>query len=317
MKRLLILIAAALLAVILLMLVKNECARWLPSAGNGMAEIIQKQHVDYLFIGSSTFRRGLDIEELQKLSENTYILSYNGNQPVMMWMILEYLIQQGVTVDHLFVDFYPYMAAAKPALSDTSILIDTDLRFKFDIWKTISNADPASSQDLQNNISTFYELFISANNATILWWPIHRMMSRRQNFHGGLRGLQNRHGSSRENLEQKPLYGLRDGLQASQMEGYRNLIETAQKHGIELCFIETPKYRRLYDNADYRMLFGQIWDALAGVPGFCLIPADQVPLDRNEPDYFNDLVHLSGTGAHTYTQMLLDVIRIPLQNETN
>jgi hypothetical protein len=42
--------------------IKNEYARCLPSSGTGMSEVIETKVIDHLFNGSSTFRKGLDIQ---------------------------------------------------------------------------------------------------------------------------------------------------------------------------------------------------------------------------------------------------------------
>ena len=309
MKRLLILISIALLAVLLLMMIKNEYARFLPSAGYGMSEIIQKKKIDYLFLGASTFRRGLDIEELEKLPGNTYILSYNGNQPITMYMTLEYLLNQGVTFDHLFIDFYPYTAAAKPALSDTTLLLDTNLSFKLDLWESLSHEEAASLQDFQKRLTTFYELFISSNNATILWWPIHQKVNRSRNRHGGLRNMQKDHGRTTDDLEKLKVFGKRDGMQPSQIEAYQKIVELAQQNHIQLYFLEIPKYHKLYHDPDYQDFSKQILTSLTDSSAYQIILANQIPLDQHDSDYFNDLVHLSGFGAHTYTKMLVERLR--------
>lgn len=308
MKRLLFFISLSFLAVMLIMTAKNEYSRFLPSPGYGMGEIVQQKNIDYLFIGSSTFRRGLDIEVLNKLPGNVYILAYNGCQPVTIEMVLEYLLKQGVTIKHLFVDFYPYTAAARPALSDTRLLMDTDIDFKIDLWQSLHAYKTDSFQAIEDKASDLYEMFISSNNAIILWWPLYQKLIRSKNYRGGIRNLRAEHGQTQETLAQLPMFGKRDGLQKVQIDAYQKIIQTASKHGIQLTYLEIPKYYRLYDDHDYRAFSKQILDSFSNAANYQVISADHIPFDNHQADYFNDLVHLSGVGAHVYTQMLVKTI---------
>ena len=65
MKRILLTIAGALLAALLLVLVKNEYARLLPVSTYGMQAAIAQGETENLFIGSSMFRQGLSIDVLE------------------------------------------------------------------------------------------------------------------------------------------------------------------------------------------------------------------------------------------------------------
>ena len=106
MKRFIVVLFSVVIAVAILLVIKNECTRLLPSPGFGMNEIVQAGEVEQLFMGSSTFKRGLDIEVLeQNLPGKTYILAYNGNQPVMMAQELEYLVKSGLRIKKLYIDY--------------------------------------------------------------------------------------------------------------------------------------------------------------------------------------------------------------------
>ena len=112
---------ACILAVCLVLaflMIKNEYARCLPSGAYGMQPLIKNGKTEHLFIGSSMFRQGLDIHVLEEqLGDSVYLLSYNGNQPILMAMELAYLLEQGVEIGHLYVDLYGYTAASAPWIS--------------------------------------------------------------------------------------------------------------------------------------------------------------------------------------------------------
>ena len=96
MKRVLKTVAVAFIIALILILIKNEYARCLPASTYGMQAAIRKERVDNLFIGSSMFRQGLDIDVLEaELPGSSYILSYNGNQPALMALELQYTAGAG------------------------------------------------------------------------------------------------------------------------------------------------------------------------------------------------------------------------------
>ena len=90
MKKILTTVAAVLVAVALLILLKNQYGSVFAGSTYGMPALLKQGEVDHLFIGSSMFRQGLDIDALEEnLDGSVYILSYNGNQPVFMAKELE------------------------------------------------------------------------------------------------------------------------------------------------------------------------------------------------------------------------------------
>lgn len=307
MKRLLLTLSIVSIVLLAVLAVKNEFARLLPTEGFGMSEIDDNENIDDLFMGASTFRKGLDIEVLEQLPGKTFMLNYNGNQPVLMQKELEYLLDHGVSIKRLFIDFYPYTVAQQPRLSDTRLLLDTDLRFKLGLWQKLSSVAP---QPFLKRLTDGYEFFVSANNMTILWYPLYRRQSLARNRHGGQTGMQHIHGSTKENLDRQSSFGKRDGIQESQLEAIREIIRICASNQIELRFIEIPKYHLLLKDPDYIEFADQVSkviDETAG-PGH-IIRADQIQLDTAEPEYFADWVHLSGTGAHLNTAQLITVIK--------
>ena len=64
------------------------------SSTYGMPALIEKGHVDQLFLGSSMFRQGIDIQTLKEYfpEKENYILAYNGNQPIWEYYQLKYLL---------------------------------------------------------------------------------------------------------------------------------------------------------------------------------------------------------------------------------
>ena len=308
MKRILLTIAGALLAALLLVLVKNEYARLLPVSTYGMQAAIAQGETENLFIGSSMFRQGLSIDVLEEgLPGSSYILSYNGNQPALMAMELEYMLEEGLEVKSLYIDLYPYTAAADPWLSDTKLLLDTDLDFKLRAWELMRRSSGASFSD-------FYEFFVTANNEQLLTYPVNNALVSSQFRNGGT--LLEQAGKTREELYALGTLGSRDGLNEVQVEGYRRLAALAEEYGLNLYFLETPKYERMYADEDYLELYGLCLETVRGLEkewngkgSFRIICAEDLDFDSSDAGNFQDLIHLSAAGRTEYTRLLCGAVK--------
>ena len=83
--------------VVLLLIVKAEYASLIYRESTcGMPALVAKGSIENLYLGSSMFRQGLDIESIENHQGDSYILAYNGNQPVSELIELEYLISNNV-----------------------------------------------------------------------------------------------------------------------------------------------------------------------------------------------------------------------------
>ena len=308
MKRILLTIAGALLAALLLVLVKNEYARLLPVSTYGMQAAIAQGETENLFIGSSMFRQGLSIDVLEEgLPGSSYILSYNGNQPALMAMELEYMLEEGLEVKSLYIDLYPYTAAADPWLSDTKLLLDTDLDFKLRAWELMRRSSGASFSD-------FYEFFVTANNEQLLTYPVNNALVSSQFRNGGT--LLEQAGKTREELYALGTLGSRDGLNEAQVEGYRRLAALAEEYDLSLYFLETPKYERMYADEDYLELYGLCLETVRGLEkewngkgSFRIICAEDLDFDSSDAGNFQDLIHLSAAGRTEYTRLLCGAVK--------
>lgn len=301
MKKILKTVAAVLVAVALIIVLKNQYGSIFAGNTYGMPTAIEQGEINHLFIGSSMFRQGMDIDALEEnLDGNVYILSYNGNQPVFMAKELEYMLERGLKVKNLYIDFYAYTLTAVPWISDTKMFLDTDLAFKIDAWKTMSQYNDVS-------LSDFYEMFVTANNEQILMYPINNAIVSSQFRNGGSLLVLN--GQTEEYLDTLDL-GVRDGLFESQLAGYDRIVELAEEYDINLLFIETPKYEKLLTDTregSYTDLLAEMvsWAETKNAP---YLLAETFDFDHTDGANFQDLIHLSGQGRKTYCKMLAEYI---------
>lgn len=297
MKKILATVAAVLVAVALVIVLKNQYGSIFAGNTYGMPALLERGEVDHLFIGSSMFRQGLDIDALEEnLDGSVYILSYNGNQPVFMAKELEYLLGQGLKIENLYIDFYAYTLTAVPWISDTKMFLDTDLAFKLDAWKTMAENNEVGLKD-------FYEMFVTANNEQIFMYPINNAIVSSQFRNGG--SLLYMAGQTKDHLDTLDL-GVRDGLFESQLAGYDRIAELAKEYDINLLFIETPKYEKLLTDTRegcYMDLLKEMiaWAEKVNAP---FLLAESFDFDHTDGANFQDLIHLSGQGRKAYCEML-------------
>ncbi len=296
------------MAAFLLVVLKNEYARLLPVSTYGMQAAIERGETENLFIGSSMFRQGLSIDVLEEeLPGSSYILSYNGNQPALMAMELAYMLEEGLEVKNLYIDLYPYTAAADPWISDTKILLDTDLDFKIQAWSLMAENSGASFSD-------FFEFFVTANNEQLLTYPINNALVSSQFRNGGT--LLQQEGSTREELYALGMLGSRDGLNEAQTKGYREIAALAEEYGLNLYFLETPKYERMYADPDYMELYQLCLEEVQrlkaewnGSGSFEVLYAEDLDFDSSDAGNFQDLIHLSSAGRTEYTRLLCGALK--------
>lgn len=301
MKKILTTVSAVILGVALVVLLKNQYGSIFAGDTYGIPAAISRGEIDHLFIGSSMFRQGLDIDVLEEnLDGNVYILSYNGNQPIFMAKELEYLLDHGVKIENLYIDFYAFTVTSSPWISDTKMFLDTDLSFKIDAWKTLAEYNDTSLGD-------FYEMFVTANNEQIIMYPINNAIVSSQFRNGGT--LIVPAGQTNEHLDTLDL-GVREGLHEAQVAGYEQIAELAKEHEINLLFIETPKYEKLIEDTR-EGAYSELLDEMVEVAERINAPyilAEEFDFDYSDGANFQDLIHLSAAGRKTYCEMLAQYI---------
>lgn len=301
MKKIMKVVALTLAATLLLVVLKNEYGSIFSGKTYGIPAALSMGEVEHLFIGSSMFRQGLDIDVLEEeLEGSVYILSYNGNQPSFMAKELAYMLERGLKVKNLYVDFYAYTATASPWVSDVKMFLDTDLSFKEDAWNVLDDNNTTKMHD-------FYEMFVTANNEQILLFPLNDRLVSTQFRNGG--SLLEPAGNSKEVLDEMDL-GVREGLHPGQIEGYEEILHLADIYDIEVLFLETPKYEKLLTDTrtgGYPQLLEAMaaWAEKANAP---YLLAETLDFDHGDGANFQDLIHLSSQGRKIYCKDLVDYI---------
>ena len=328
MKRIVRTIVITVLTCLLFIILKNEYGRLLLSNANfGMQVLIAESRdenyegVD-LFVGSSMFRMGLDIHELYgTMGGNEFLLNYNGNQPFLEYREIQYLLDSGVEIKHLYMDMYAFSAANEPWLEDERILLQTNMAFKKNVWKEMYNTGNAGVKD-------FWEMFVTANNDSLLTWPIYYYLINDSSYRGG--NLRENPGTTKEILGTlgMPIAANRT-IQGDQREYLSKIIDICNDREIPLTFLETPKYIDMAQNEEYIDLMEEYvtllqernveyylseatYRQLSEQMGSDLSCGENhvVLFDSEEASFFTDYIHLSADGKKEYSHNLTLCIEV-------
>lgn len=307
MKRVVCSIACGIGIACVFLLLKNQCAwRLLENANYGMPMLIEQKEIENLFLGSSTFRQGLDIMLIEeKLGKNSYILSYDGNQPAMEYLELKYLYEKGVKIKNLYVDFYVYTASDQFKISDKKIFMETDIGFK----KELSMLLVREKQGLKSIV----EMYISANNELLLTWPLSYPFINERFYKGG--SLAEQAGVAKSVLDSLKVPEGSE-LNYLQMEYLMKLVELARENDTSVVFLEIPKYGSVMEDEGYLRLSQKMKDMLNKEDVYCIMIENGESRDSSEeidfPIYksknYADLIHLSSEGKKSFTETLVEII---------
>ena len=275
-----------------ILLIKNQYSSLLLKHSNyGMEALISKGKIDYLFVGSSTFRQGLDIEVLEKeLDNDSYILTYNGNQPCTEYIEIKKLIENDVSINNLFIDMYPITLCREPGLDDEKLLMELSIKEKCELYDLLSSKTP----------DVFWRTFISSNNEQIITWPVNKYLVDTQFKKGGT--LVHNNGMSEEAYNSLPLYDFNGTINSVQLDSLIGIIDLCHSNGINLIFVETPKTDSIVMSAGYNDIMEQ-YERFLNEKNVSVV---RYTGDGMQYSDFADEIHLSFEGRVKFTKKLIE-----------
>lgn len=312
MKRIVSIVLVSLLCVSLFTIGKYALFEAkLPGGNRGMRAVIALDEVSQLYIGSSMFRQGIDA---QGIDAQSFLLAYNGNQPIYEALQLKNLVDNGAKIQQVVIDMYPYSAAREVGISDVKLVMDGDMKMTFEVFDILHRNG--------HGYQYLYELLVQQNSEYFVTFPIsHRLIDARS-----LRGSARTtiHGASREELAQKEVEKFEvNHLNPNQLKGLEEIIRICRTSGIQLVFLETPKYIKVCEDRQYQNLMNEYASFLSGKGVdmvLCEQTADRLPknvnrrlvtayaFDHNEASYYTDLYHISYEGRREFTKLLKQIL---------
>ncbi len=307
MKIILLIVTTSLVVVFLFVIGKYQFFNVAMTHANyGMRAICNEKEIKSLYIGSSMFRLGINVVEIDS---SAYLLSYNGNQPIAEELCLKYMFEKGANIKRLVVDMYPYSAANTPDISDINILQDGDISFTFDVYDAMKN---------HKDFSYLLKMLLNGANEVLVTWPVTHGMINSRYFRGSFTTILL--GATKEKLNAVELnFEGKDTLQPLQMDALDRIIKLCMEKEIEVVFVETPKYYRVHADHAYNKMMKDYYDFL-NKRNVKTILCDKTmenlgldseyhnhiaySFDNNDASNFSDLIHMSGKGRDEFSRQL-------------
>ena len=280
-------------------LFKNVVSNSLPNQNRGIQDCINKGVIDNLFIGSSMFRQGIDIDSLNESSNGiNYILSYNGLQPFAIETILKILLQHNCIIKNLYVDMYAFSIVSSPKISDKRLIWDLNLSDKIKIFNKIYSGW---------SFSAGFDFFGRLNNEYFITHPISNyLVSKRYKNGGRIRSLNESELTSIQLSAREPmmLNALKKGINEVQLQSISGLIIICKQNNINVVFCETPKHAVISKNEIYNRVMNKYVSFLKEKNVKYILGSD-IPNFSDNSSFFQDFVHLSCKGSKSFTNYLL------------
>lgn len=301
MKKTILTITIAFLIVLSVVILKNCFTYMIPNNAFGIQYIAKQGEVDYLFMGSSSFRKGIDMHMLEdELSESTYAVTYNGNQPMNVYVELKQLIEAGTKIGTICYELEPGMVDRGADLSDKRLLFDIDMKSKIEIWRYLSKREDA-------DFFMFYDYFVSSNMDYLITYPLSYPLIAKRYYKGGNNGDDLSPAKTKEELDAL-LVKEDPGIDELQKQSLINIINLCNESGIKLIFLEPPKYVKMYKDENFASKLLELKNLLID-NGAVVIMGEDLGFDNTNPDYYSDLSHMSGDGMVEFTNRVIEELK--------
>lgn len=281
-------------------LCKNAFSCKIPGASVGVASIAQKGHIDNLFVGASSFRKGINMHTVdEKLGGDSYMLTYNGNQPMNMDVEIQELFDKGTKIDTLIVEFDPGMIDAHADLSDKRLLWDIGLDSKIKIWNLLSKREDA-------DFFMCFDYWVSSNIDYMFTYPFSKPIISKRYYKGGNTGYDEVSGLTKEEIEALPVKE-DAGFSSLQKQSLMNIINNCSLNGTKLIVLESPNYKKMYEDSNYAEKARDLRFFLEALD-VTVITKEDLEFDYTNPSYYSDLSHMSSDGMNKYTSEIIELI---------
>ena len=273
----------------------------------GIYKASKLENIDALYIGSSMFRQGINMKEIK--NENSFMLSYNGFDPAMEFLVLEFLIKNGLKIKNLYIDMYAYSASGESWLSDDRMFFESPLSLKLKIFKLITQNSKA------NIFSAAWELFISSGNDLFILWPLQKKLTSKRYYKGGA-DVPGMPSSNFEILNSIPIPDSgNSSMNENQKKAIIKIINLCKNNNINLIFIETPKYIKVMKSSFYKNVMNE-YIKILNDNDIKFFVSEEILKDggrqqgscykfpHDNPSMFGDHIHLSTEGSREFSRML-------------
>lgn len=273
----------------------------------GIYRAMKKGSIENLYIGSSMFRKGITLYDDPS---DSFLIYYNGLDPVAESLILEYMFSNGLKVKNLYVDLFPSTAAKVSWLYDKRMMFDAPLGLKLSVLcQALRNPEAEV-------IPAVWELLIHSGNDMFILWPLYSRLAGGRYYRGGYsRDTYNR-GRTRGELAAMPGQQSESAsLNPEQKRAITRIAELCGEYGVNVVFLETPKYSAMFEGGKYREMMGEYLGLLEGsgaeavvseaaAGGNVRLGVSVYDFPNDDPALYEDYIHLSTEGSRKFMEVL-------------
>lgn len=300
-KRTIITIVLAFLMTFIVVFVKNAFSKDIKGASVGVSAIANVKDIDTLFVGASSFRKGINMTAIERdLDGESYMLTYNGNQPLNMDIEIDELYKSGAKIKTLVLEFDPGMIDAHADLSDKRLLWDISLDSKIKIWKLLSEREDA-------DFFMMFDYWVSSNIDYMFTYPVSKPVISKRYYRGGNTGLDEVKGLSKEELEALPVIES-PGFSELQKSSLDNIIKNCKENGTELLVLESPNYEKMYKDKNYAEK-SELLRKYFEDNSITVCTKEDLNFDYKNPAFYSDLSHMSSDGMNEFTDEVISWLK--------
>jgi len=301
MKKTIITLVTAFILFMAIVLLKNCYSYKIPNEDMGIQSVIARKDVDYLFVGSSSFRKGINMKTLEsELNGSVFMLTYNGNQPMNVMIELQDILDAGTKLGKVIYEIEPGMVDRGADLSDKRLLWDVDMNSKVKIWNYLKEREDA-------DFFMFFDYWVSSNMDYLITYPVaHKVIAKRY-YLGGNDGDDVSKGKSAEDLSKLPIKE-DPGIDKLQEDSLIDIINMCNENGVELIFVEPPKYINMYSDKNFAEKLDDMVKLLKD-NGAKVYLGQDLGFDNTKAEYYSDLSHMSGDGMKELTADIIKILK--------
>lgn len=279
---------------------KNVYSCEIPISNRGISALIDSGDLDILFIGSSTFRANIDPYALdEKYEGRDFILAYGGNQLVATDIQYDEIKSRSRSKYDLMVfELDPMMLTEEIKLSDSRVIWDLSFDGKIRLFKEMAAGTEIT-------FPLFFEYFVTSGMDDLITYPITEPVYASRYYKGAKTDETPSLGIEYLENVQFDISGAE--ITEAQETALKSVINKCKKDSQNFVFVESPHYYRLSEDETYLKYREYIIDILES-ENCPYILSDDVRFDIHNPDYFEDMGHMSYEGRCEYTKQLLTLI---------
>jgi hypothetical protein len=253
---------------------------------------------DILFIGSSHTYLSYDVAAIERTTgHSAYLIGYNGLQLSSMAPILDYMLADAnKRPKEVVVEAYSSNLAHPPTMSDSRVYFESPPGLKKLVLVDYLRQHPGL-----DGYTDMFDLAANRGNEQILLYGVTSKLVGRNTYHGAGR-TSGAIGVSTERFEKFRPHVTTGAPNETQLMALRHIIELARRTGVQLLFVESPMPRPVSQSPDIQSL-KRVFREETSRCDLPYLDGDTV-FPNDEPQFFEDDNHLSGTGREKFTAIV-------------